>query len=102
MSEYLLSDEEWVVLEKLAEARQAKREWEEEEKRCRSALLDAVGDAATLIYGGNIVGTVTDKTSSRFDRKTFAQDWPKLDEEYRTESKSKVVNPIVTGPVEEA
>ncbi len=91
---HTLTDEEFVVLEQLREARLAKAEWEAQEKRCRSAILDAVGEAGKLYYGGNYVADLEDRTSSRFDRKQFKLDWPKLDSEYQTTTHSTVVNLI--------
>jgi hypothetical protein len=89
-----LSQDEFVMLEALKEARAQKKEWEEQEKRCRAALLDAVGDADALYWDGKYVAQIENREATRFDRKTFAKDWPKLDEEYRTETKSKVINLI--------
>jgi hypothetical protein len=99
---HMLSDEEWVVLEQLREARACKKEWEEQEQRCRAALLDAIGNAGSLYYGGNYVATVEDRTSKRFDRPTFKKDWPKLDEQYTKESESTFINLISDAAPEEA
>jgi hypothetical protein len=88
----LLSNDEYTILEALKEARSQRKEWEEQEARCRAALLRSVGDSDLLYYEGNYVAEIETRSSTRFDRKTFAKDWPKLDEEYRTETESKVVN----------
>lgn len=93
----MLDADEYVMLEALREARSQRKEWEDQEKRCREALLDSIGNAATLYYNGKYVANIETRPSSRFDRKTFAKDWPRLDEEYRTESESKVVNLIGDG-----
>lgn len=90
----MLDDEEYSILEQLREARAQKKEWEEQEQRCRGALLGAVGDADLLYYEGEYVANIESRSSTRFDRKTFAKDWPKLDEEYRKETESKVINLI--------
>jgi hypothetical protein len=95
-----LSDDEFVMLEALREARSQKKEWEEQEQRCRAALLDAVDDADLLYYEGRYVGEIQERTSTRFDRKTFAKDWPKLDKEYSKETSSKVIN-LLNGDPEE-
>lgn len=87
-----LSKDEFVILEALRDARAQKKEWEEQEQRCRAALLDEIGAADRLYYDGNYVASIENRSSTRFDRKTFAKDWPKLDEEYRTETHSKVIN----------
>ncbi len=87
-----LTEEEFVILESLKDARVQRKEWEEQEARCRAALLSEIGDADLLYYDGKYVGEIEVRTSTRFDRKTFAKDWPKIDEEYRTETTSKVIN----------
>lgn len=87
-----INKDELVILEALRDARAQKKEWEEQEQRCRAALLDAVGNAASLSYDGKYVANIETRESTRFDRKTFAKDWPKLDETYRTKTESKVIN----------
>lgn len=87
-----LDKDEFVILEALRDARAQKKEWEEQEARCRKALLDTIGTADLLYYDGKYVANIENRESTRFDRKTFAKDWPKLDEEYRTKTESKVIN----------
>jgi hypothetical protein len=99
---YALSTEEFAVLEKLREARQCEKEWKEESGRARAALLDAVGSASKLYYGGNYVGDVEERTSKRFDRKAFKEDWPKLEREYTTESTATFITLIGDDAVEQA
>lgn len=93
----MLSQDEFVILESLKEARSQKKEWEEQEQRCRKALLDEIGAADRLYFDGRYVAQIENRESTRFDRKTFAKDWPKLDEEYRTKTESKVINIISAG-----
>lgn len=90
----IISNSEFVILEALREAREHKKAWEEQEQRCRQALLSSVGDADMLYYDGKYVASIETRSQSRFNRKLFAKDWPRLDEEYRTEVESKVINLI--------
>lgn len=99
----MLSDVEMAVVEQLREARAEKKSWEEQETRCRAALLDAVGSADVLMHDGNIVSNIERRTSRRWNRKLFAKDWPKFDamEEYNSITESTVIN-LVGGPGEVA
>ncbi len=90
----MLTDEEALLVEALRDARAQKKEWEEQEKRVRQDLLDAIGEADMLYHNERYIADIETRESTRFDRKTFAKDWPKLDEEYRTTTQSKVVNLI--------
>lgn len=93
----LLNDEQMALVTALREARAQKKEWEEQEQRCRAALLSEIDNADMLAYGGEYVAAIETRLSTRFDRKTFAKDWPKLDEEYRKDTESKVINLIGDG-----
>lgn len=91
-----MSDDEFVILEALREAREQRKSWEEQEQNCRQALLSFAEEAEMLYYDGKYVANIETRESTRFDRKTFAKDWPALDRTYRTETKSKVINIIGT------
>lgn len=94
----ILDTAEMDLLNQLREARAEKKSWEEQEGRCRAALLDAVGSANTLLYQGDIVANIEKRSSRRWNRKLFAKDWAALDamEEYNTVSESTVINLIGT------
>ena len=93
----MLNDEQMALVTALREARAQKKEWEEQEQRCRAALLSEIDNADMLEYGGEYVAAIETRNSTRFDRKTFAKDWPKLDQEYRKDTESKVINLIGDG-----
>lgn len=90
----MLTDAQMELVTALGEARAQKKEWEEQEQRCRQALLSEVDDADILYYDGEYVASIENRTGSRFNRKLFQKDWPKLDSEYCVATESKVVNII--------
>lgn len=101
-----LSDDEFVMLEALKEARAQEKEWKAQSERCRAALLDSLGDALVVLdpvenptlqlsYPGiEVVGEIKKRTSRGWNRKLFAKDWAALDAnpDYHTVSESTIVS----------
>lgn len=81
-----IDDDTKALLDAIAEARQNAKAWADQEKTLGDQIKKQFGHDCVLLYEGDTVGDLHTVKSNRFDRKTFALDWPRLDREYNKET----------------